>query len=270
MPANTLHLYRRKSTKDTQPNTLEIQDAWADQVCTRNGWVRGGTYTDQGQPSDSLNRPELKRLLQDIAAGKVKRFGVNRHDRLARGNILVAILEFCKAYDCRVVMGDVPEELGDTADVILGFLAGYDKYFLKLLRERTSEALAHVKAQGIVKVGRPVLGFKYVKKKLVPQPWVAELEKEVQTKSLYQIQREGRFIQPSGKKMRGKPLSYKALKRIVEYAKAHRNGNLQDLIAAESRKSLDRINLVSTIRAAEEQAFRVWLAENTRGEVKYR
>src|SRR5437867_3376139 len=111
----TMHLYRRRSTKDTQPNTLEIQDNWATDMCKRRGWTRGETYTDQGQPSDSLNRPNLRRLLEDIAAGKVKRFGVNRHDRLARGNIFAAILEFCKAYDCRIVMGDVPEEIGDSA-----------------------------------------------------------------------------------------------------------------------------------------------------------
>lgn len=263
-------LYRRKSTKDTQPNTLEIQSAWADDVCKRRGWPRGETYTDEGQPSDSLNRPSLKRLLEDIAKGRVHRFGVNRHDRLARGTILQSILNFCKAHNCRVVMGDVPEEVGDSADVILGFLAGYDKYFLELLRSRTVEALAYVKEKNEVKVGRPVLGFKYTKGHLTPEPWVKDLEHELETKSLYQIEREKNFVQPHGKKMRGRPISYKALKRVADYAKAYREGKLEEAIAAESRKSLNRINKVEVERANAEQNLRVWLAEHTPPEMRMR
>lgn len=268
--AETFHLYRRKSTKDTQPNTLQIQDEWADEVCERKGWVRGRTYTDQGQPSDSLNRPALRELLEDIATGKVARFGVNRHDRLARGDILITILGFCKAHGCRVVMGDAPNEDTDDAELLIGFWSSYDKYFLNLLRERTAEALEHVKTKGKVKVGRPVLGFKFAKGRLALEPWVARLERELETKSLYQIEREKTFVQPHGKKMRGKPLSYKALKRVADYAKASREGRLEELIAAETRKSLDRINIVTATRAAEEKEFRIWLASHTPSKVKMR
>lgn len=87
----TCAIYTRKSTDerlDMEFNTLDAQrEACEAYICSQKyeGWIASKDYYDDGGFSgDSLNRPALMRLMDDIKAGKIQTVVVYKIDRLTR------------------------------------------------------------------------------------------------------------------------------------------------------------------------------------------
>lgn len=102
-------------------------------------------------------RPELKRALADLASDKADRLIVAKLDRLAR-NVRVA-LEIEEDYATRqgwgIVLGDLDIDTSTAAGKLqLSMFASVAKFERDRISERTREALAVKKAQG-VRLGRP-------------------------------------------------------------------------------------------------------------------
>ena len=94
-------VYTRKSTDEgleKEFNTLEAQrEAGENYVKSQKhqGWVLiKEHYDDGGFSGGNMNRPSLKRLLQDVEAGKVNMIVVYKIDRLTR-----SLTDFAKMVD---------------------------------------------------------------------------------------------------------------------------------------------------------------------------
>src|ERR1044071_446253 len=92
-PAKELRcaIYTRKSTEhglELEFNSLDAQREACEAYIKsqmHEGWhLVGDSYDDGGISGGSLDRPELQRLLADIAAGKVDTVVVYKVDRLTR------------------------------------------------------------------------------------------------------------------------------------------------------------------------------------------
>lgn len=234
----SVYNYRRRSLAEEkkQPHSLEVQREAFLRECRNHEWAPGTEeYEDVGQHSDAINRPELKRLLLAIKAGKVGHVYVKHHDRLARGYMLDLILRWFDAFGCKITMGDLPADVGDTAQVVLGFFMGYDRYFLKLVRQRTKETLSELISKGI-RVGRPMLGFSWDEATKVwsPESWVVE----------------------------GAPpetVSPSAWKKVEERYRAWQEGRLNEILLRDRTRVYRSIDKASKRRAEEERAFEMWL-----------
>ncbi len=84
-------IYTRKSTEEgleQEFNSLDAQrEACAAYIASQRheGWVLApGGYDDGGYSGGSMDRPGLKRLLEEIRAGKVDVIVVYKVDRLTR------------------------------------------------------------------------------------------------------------------------------------------------------------------------------------------
>lgn len=86
-----------------------------------DGWVcNGRRYDDDGESSESLQRPALERLLVDIRAGKVDRVVVNRLDRLSRRLVDYTSL-LTELHELKIPLSIVTQpDLVETADYTCG------------------------------------------------------------------------------------------------------------------------------------------------------
>lgn len=253
-------LYARRSLQDIrkQANSLNMQLDWAAGLCHQRDWKVSAIYADAGGHSDDINRKRLRRLLLDVRDGKVTRVITMMHDRLARGQDLALILRWLGAFKCKVTMGNIPEDVGDSADLILRFMMGLDEHFLKLLRTRTSMALKHLQAKG-VRVGRPMSAFDWdeTNRNFKPKPWVEELEQLAEKELMRDIVRSERF-----KSDDGRPFSYWALVKIRRYYKAYKEGRLQQEIERMRGKTYRALNKRTMARAEATKEFELWLRTN--------
>jgi hypothetical protein len=104
-----------------------------------DGWVfNGRRYDDKAESSETLQRPSLQRLLDDIREGKVDRVVVHRLDRLSR-----------RIVDCTKLLQELHErqipltivtqpELGVTAEstFLLNLMPPFGEFEQEMTRER--------------------------------------------------------------------------------------------------------------------------------------
>lgn len=151
-------IYLRVSTDD-QATSIEAQRAACNRIAAQHGYEIVGEYVDENVSGAIAidKRPELKRALADLASNKADRLIVAKLDRLAR-NVRVA-LEIEEDYATRhgwgIVFGDLDIDTSTAAGKMqLSMFATVAKFERDRISERTREALAVKKAQG-VRLGRP-------------------------------------------------------------------------------------------------------------------
>jgi site-specific DNA recombinase len=81
-------LYSRSATDDKQ--AIENQKAKLEEYCKENSIKIFKHYSDNNQSSNSLNRPALNELMQDLEAGKIDKIIVTDISRLSRAMLNVA------------------------------------------------------------------------------------------------------------------------------------------------------------------------------------
>jgi len=116
-----------------------------------DGWVfNGRRYEDEAKSSESLERPGLQQLMEDIREGKVDRVVVHRLDRLSRR--LADCSRFLQElHDRGVPLTIVKQpELGTTAEhtLLLNLMASFGEFEQEMTRERMSDARGALKQQG--------------------------------------------------------------------------------------------------------------------------
>ena len=108
-------VYTRKSTDEgleKEFNTLEAQrEAGENYVKSQKhqGWVLiKEHYDDGGFSGGNMNRPSLKRLLQDVEAGKVNMIVVYKIDRLCRNTKdFYYILDLLEEYNIKLISTEI-------------------------------------------------------------------------------------------------------------------------------------------------------------------
>ena len=150
--------YVRVST-DEQSNSgagLEAQRRAIVAECERRGWHLVEVIDDAGFSAKDLKRPGVREALRVLEAGDASALVVAKLDRLSRSMIdFTGLMERAQkqgwalvALDCAV------DTTTPTGEAMANMLATFAQFERRLISQRTREALAVKKAQG-VKLGRP-------------------------------------------------------------------------------------------------------------------
>jgi site-specific DNA recombinase len=168
-------IYTRKSTEEglDQPfNSLEAQRDSAEAYIRSQqqlGWtVMRERYDDGGHTGANLERPALRRLLQDIEAGRVNCVVVQRLDRLSR-----SLLDFARLMelfeDHGVALVSVTQLLNSATSMgrlTLHLLLSFAQFERELIAERTRDKMEAARRRGKWVGGIPPLGYDAIGGKL--------------------------------------------------------------------------------------------------------
>ena len=184
-------IYTRKSTEDGLEQEYNSLDAQYD-ACTayalsqrHEGWtVVKDRYDDGGFSGGTLERPGLKRLLEDIEAGKVDIILLYKIDRLTR-----SLSDFAKIVEILDRKGasfvSITQSFNTTTSMgrlTLNMLLSFAQFEREVTGERIRDKIYASKRKGIWMGGPVPLGYDVVERKLV----VNEPEAE-QVRSIMQL-----------------------------------------------------------------------------------
>jgi site-specific DNA recombinase len=177
-------IYTRKSSEeglDLAFNSLDAQrDACEAYIASQRseGWVAlPAHYDDGGISGATLERPALRRLLDDIEAGLVNVVVVYKIDRLSR-----ALMDFAKLVDVfdrnQVTFVSVTQSFNTTTSMgrlTLNILLSFAQFEREVIGERIRDKFRASRSRGMWMGGHPPLGYRVQERKLIV------VEEEAQT-----------------------------------------------------------------------------------------
>lgn len=184
-------IYTRKSTEeglDQNFNSLDAQrDACENYIASQKseGWLMtGDRYDDGGYSGGNMDRPGLKRLLDDVRSGLVDIIVVYKIDRLSR-----SLADFAKLVELfdehKVTFVSVTQAFNTTTSMgrlTLNILLSFAQFERELAGERVRDKIAASRQRGIWMGGMPPLGYDVIERKLVPNPTEAQIVREMFTR----------------------------------------------------------------------------------------
>jgi site-specific DNA recombinase len=177
-------IYTRKSSEEgleQEFNSLQAQREACEAFISsqrHEGWVclRAG-YDDGGLSGATIGRPALKRLLDDITAGRVDIVVVYKIDRLTR-----SLADFAKIVDILDARSasfvSVTQQFNTTtsmARLTLNILLSFAQFEREVIGERIRDKIAASKKKGMWMGGVPPLGYQVQDRRLVIVDSEAEL-----------------------------------------------------------------------------------------------
>ncbi|MCB9838233.1 MAG: recombinase family protein [Phycisphaeraceae bacterium] len=164
-------IYTRKSTEEgleQEFNTLDAQRESAEAFIASQkaeGWVcLPDRYDDGGFSGGNVDRPALKRLIDDIEAGLVDCIVVYKVDRLSR-----SLMDFARMMatfeEHGVSFVSVTQQFNTTHSMgrlTLNILLSFAQFEREIISERTRDKIAAARRKGRWAGGRPVLGYDLV------------------------------------------------------------------------------------------------------------
>ena len=150
-------IYARQSVDRADSLSIESQI----ELCAREAGGGCAVYADRGYSGKNTDRPAFRRLMEDVAAGRVARVIVYRLDRISR-----SVLDFAGMIDefrrCGVSFSSTVEKF-DTASPIGNAMLMLVMIFAQLEREtiqqRVADAYAARSRRGLYMGGRVPYGF---------------------------------------------------------------------------------------------------------------
>lgn len=172
-------IYTRKSSEEGLEqdfNSLHAQrEAGASYIASQKheGWQAIKThYDDGGFSGGTMERPALKQLLADIAAGKVDVIVVYKVDRLSRS--LHDFAKMVEVFDAhRVSFVSVTQQFNTTTSMgrlTLNVLLSFAQFEREVTGERIRDKIAASKKKGMWMGGAVPLGYKVEERKILPEP----------------------------------------------------------------------------------------------------
>ena len=161
-------IYTRKSTDeglDSDFNTLDAQRESAEAYIVsqrHEGWIAlPQKYDDGGFTGANMERPALKRLLDDVRNGLVNCVMVYKVDRLTR-----SLLDFARIVEVFDKHGttfvSVTQQFNTTASLgrlTLNILLSFAQFEREMISERTRDKMSAARRKGKWVGGNPVLGY---------------------------------------------------------------------------------------------------------------
>lgn len=202
-------VYTRKSSEeglDQDFNSLDAQrEACAAYVSSQRheGWeLVDQIYDDGGYSGGTLERPALKRLMQDVEAGLVDTIVVYKVDRLTRALADFAkIVEMLDGQDASFV--SVTQQFNTTTSMgrlTLNVLLSFAQFEREVTGERIRDKIAASKKKGMWMGGYVPLGYDVIDRKLVVNS--AEAETVRQIFGLYLEHRNVRLVEARAAELR--------------------------------------------------------------------
>ena len=176
-------IYTTKSSEEGLEQSFNSLDAQRE-ACEafissqrHEGWkMLPNRYDDGGYSGGSMERPALKRLLQDIEAGKVNVIVVYKVDRLTRS--LADFSKIVEALDAKgVSFVSVTQQFNTTTSMgrlTLNILLSFAQFEREVTGERIRDKIAASKKKGMWMGGMVPLGYDIEGRKLVPNQTEAQ------------------------------------------------------------------------------------------------
>ena len=150
--------YVRVSTEEQAMSGagLQAQRAAIAREARRRGWELVETIEDRGYSAKDLRRPGVQEALRALEAGDAKALVVAKLDRLSRSMLdFASLMATAQKQHWALVALDVAVDTSTPAgEMLVNVLATFSQFERRLIGQRTKEALAAKKAQG-VRLGRP-------------------------------------------------------------------------------------------------------------------
>ncbi|HUF55173.1 MAG TPA: recombinase family protein, partial [Thermohalobaculum sp.] len=169
-------IYTRKSSEEGLEQAFNSLDAQRE-ACEayvlsqkHEGWTAlPQLYDDGGVSGGSMDRPALKRLLADVAAGRIDTVVVYKVDRLTRSlGDFAKIVEVFDAH--RVSFVSVTQQFNTTTSMgrlTLNMLLSFAQFEREVTGERIRDKIAASKKKGMWMGGLPPLGYDVADRRLV-------------------------------------------------------------------------------------------------------
>lgn len=176
-------IYTRVST-DIQAEEGFSLSAQLDRLrlyCESQDWEVHSVYTDEGISAKNMDRPALRRLIDDAKSKQIDVVLVYKLDRLTRN--LIDLNELLQTFDKYGVSFKSATESYDTTTAmgrllinIVGSLAQWER---ENLAERTKMGQVEMTRQGRWSGGRPAFGYRYEDGQLIVDEKQAEIVREM-------------------------------------------------------------------------------------------
>ncbi|WP_109486852.1 recombinase family protein [Occallatibacter savannae] len=181
-------VYTRKSSEeglDQSFNSLDAQREACEsfiQSQKHEGWTLIPTkYDDGGFSGGNIERPALKKLMADIAEGKVNTVVVYKVDRLTR--CLADFAKIIEQFDSKGVnFVSVTQQFNTTTSMgrlTLNVLLSFAQFEREVTGERIRDKIAASKAKGMWMGGRVPLGYDLRERRIYINPSEAERVREI-------------------------------------------------------------------------------------------
>ena len=183
-PTTRCIIYTRKSSEEGLEQSFNSLDAQRE-ACQafiasqrQEGWrLLPARYDDGGYSGGSMDRPALRRLLQDVQNAKLDTIVVYKVDRLTRSLADFAkIIEILDAH--RVAFMSVTQQFNTTTSMgrlTLNVLLSFAQFEREVTGERIRDKIAASKRKGMWMGGHVPLGYDLKQRKLLPNPEEAKL-----------------------------------------------------------------------------------------------
>ncbi len=181
-------IYTRKSTEeglDMDYNTLDAQREAGEkyvEAMKHEGWrIIPDLYDDGGFSGGNMDRPGLKKLIEDIKAGRIDTVVVYKVDRLTRSLADFAkLVEVFDAYGTSFVSVTQHFNTQDSMGrLTLNILLSFAQFEREVTGERIRDKFAASKKKGMWMGGPPPLGYDVVDRKLIINPVEADQVKYI-------------------------------------------------------------------------------------------
>lgn len=230
-------IYTRKSSEeglDMEFNSLDAQrEACEAYIASQKseGWVALETmYDDGGFSGGTLERPALKRLMEDIENGRIDTIVVYKIDRLSRS--LMDFVKMVEVFDRhKVTFVSITQSFNTTTSMgrlILNILLSFAQFEREVISERIRDKFAASRKKGMWMGGCPPLGYDVENRRLKVNAKEAAIVREifetfVQTQSCMTVVQTMRaagittkeWETQSGKTHKGKPIHKLYVYRIL-------------------------------------------------------
>jgi site-specific DNA recombinase len=181
-------IYTRKSSEEGLEQSFNSLDAQREAgeafvVSQRHeGWqLLPARYDDGGYSGGTMERPALKRLLEDVEAKKVNVIVVYKVDRLTRS--LSDFARIVEALDAKgVSFVSVTQQFNTTTSMgrlTLNILLSFAQFEREVTGERIRDKIAASKKKGMWMGGQLPLGYDLESRKLIPHDIEAELVRKI-------------------------------------------------------------------------------------------
>jgi site-specific DNA recombinase len=161
-------VYTRKSTEEglkQEFNSLDAQREAGEayiQSQKHEGWIcLPDRYDDGGFSGGNIERPALKRLMEDVKAGKIDTLVTYKVDRLSRSLLDFAkLMEVFEQYNVSFV--SVTQQFcsaNSMGRLTLNILLSFAQYEREIIAERTRDKMSAARRKGKWVGGIPMLGY---------------------------------------------------------------------------------------------------------------
>ena len=181
-------IYTRKSSEEGLEQSFNSLDAQRE-ACRafigsqkHEGWqALKASYDDGGYSGATMERPALRRLIEDVKAGKIDAVVVYKVDRLTRS--LADFAKIVEIFDAhQVSFVSVTQHFNTTTSMgrlTLNVLLSFAQFEREVTSERIRDKIAASKRKGMWMGGFPPLGYDLKDRKLLVNPKEAEQVREI-------------------------------------------------------------------------------------------